>query len=114
MINAIELVELLQQGKNDAEIAKYFGCHPTVIARLRRTMMSVKPTITAPPKKAKDDEPPTKDYVSLRSLVNCMDGSQTLLLRQFETGMHWLDKPRFLAVVREMGWQDKLPKGLIG
>lgn len=117
MINAVELVELLSMGQTDAEIAKYFDCHPTVIAKLRRTMMSVKPTIKAPITKAKvtksNDEPPTKDYVSLRSNVNCQDGSMRLLIRQLETGQHSLNKEQFVAIVKEIGLESRLPRGIL-
>lgn len=112
-INAIELVELLAAGQSDKEIATYFDCHPTVVARLRKTMMAVKPTIKTSIAAKKDDNPPTKDYVNLRANVNLMDGSDRLLKRQLEVGLHWLDKPRFIAVCKEKGWQDRLPKGLL-
>ena len=112
-INAVELVELLAAGQSDKEIATYFDCHPTVVARLRKTMMAVKPTIKTSIAAKKDDSPPTKDYVNLRANVNLMDGSERLLKRQLEVGLHWLDAPRFVAVCKEMGWQDRLPKGLL-
>jgi hypothetical protein len=112
MINAADLIEQLAAGKSDGEIAKMFDCHPTVIARLRKTMMSVKPTIKANIAPKKDDEGPTKDYVSMRASVNCEDGSRRLLIRQLEAGQHWLDKPRFLAVVKDLGLTDRLPREL--
>lgn len=113
MINAIELVELLAAGQSDREIAAYFDCHPTVVARLRKTMTAVNPTIKASIAPRRDETPPTKDYVTLRASNNLMRGSENLLKRQLETGIHWLDAPRFIAVCKEMGWQDRLPKGLV-
>lgn len=112
-INAIELIELLAAGQSDKEIAAYFDCHPTVVARLRKTMMAVRPTIKTSIAAKKDDNPPTKDYVNLRANVNLMDGSDRLLKRQLEVGLHWLDKARFIAVCKEKGWEDRLPKGLL-
>lgn len=38
--------------------------------------------------------------------------SYNLLVRQLETGMHWLDKPRFLEVVADLGLRHRLPKNL--
>lgn len=112
-INAVELVELLAAGQSDREIAQYFDCHPTVVARLRKTMMAVKPTIKTSIAPRRDDSPPTKDYVNLRANVNLMDGSDRLLKRQLEVGLHWLDKSSFIAVCKEKGWEDRLPKGLL-
>ena len=112
-INAIELVELLAAGQSDKEIAAYFDCHPTVVTRLRKTMMAVKPTIKTSIAPKKNDSPPTKDYVNLRSNVNMIDGSERLLQRQLEVGLHWLDKARFIAVCKEKGWQNRLPEGLL-
>lgn len=112
MIDAASLIEQLSLGKSDGEIAKYFDCHPTVIARLRKTMMSVKPTIKANIAPKKNDEQPTKDYVAMRASVNCQDGSRQLLIRQLETGQHFLSKDKFIAVVKELGLTDRLPREL--
>ena len=89
MINAIELVDMLQTGAGDAEIAHHFKCHPTIIATLRQTMMSVKPTVNvsvAKAKQTKNEEPPSKDYITFRQMEDCMDGSQALCAAILRTG----------------------------
>lgn len=115
VIEAFEIVELLSDGKSDEEIAKHFGCHPTVVRSFRKNILSVKPIIKAPIVKARKTEarnsPPTKDYLSFQSDKSLEGGSRRLLIRQLETGQHALDKPRFIAVVKELGLAHRLPEG---
>jgi hypothetical protein len=89
MINAIELIERLQAGDNDTQIGEHFKCHPTVIATLRRTMMSVNPTVNvsvAKAKPVKDEQPPSKDYITFRQIEDCSEGSKNLCAAILRTG----------------------------
>ena len=89
MINAIELVDMLQAGDSDTQIGEHFGCHPTIISKLRRTMMSVNPTVSVSVAKAtqtKSDEPPSKDYITYRQNEDCKEGSRQLCAAILRTG----------------------------
>jgi len=90
MINAIELIERLQAGDSDTQIGAHFGCHPTVITKLRRTMMSVNPTVSvsvAKAKPVKDEQPPSKDYITFRQNEDFKEGSRKLCAAILRTGM---------------------------
>lgn len=89
MINAIELVDMLQAGDSDTQIGEHFGCHPTIISKLRRTMMSVNPTVSvsvAKVEQTKSDDPPSKDYITYRQNEDCKEGSRQLCAAILRTG----------------------------
>lgn len=119
VIEVFEIIELLNSGMADKNIAKHLGCHETVVSKLRRTMMAVKPTIKAPIVKAAKPEtkvtkskPPISDYSDYKAATSIEIGSRQLLVRQLETGQHWLDKERFVKTVNQLGLANRLPREL--
>jgi len=118
MINAIELVERLQAGDSDTQIGAHFGCHPTIISKLRRTMMSVKPTVNVSVAKAsprKDEQPPSRDYATFRQLQNLKDGSKNLCIAILRTGqMHRKMQPWEQLDARRYAFGDGLVDPVTG
>lgn len=92
MIDRDKIVAMCLRISSDKAIAKYLGCTEDQVAVVRASL----PVRREYDHDRKADAVATPDGSSLSAEL----GSRNLLVRQLQTGMHWLKRDQFYATVK--------------
>lgn len=114
------ILDLCSQIESDERIALIIGCKVSVVEKYRPLCKTKKADImrkkaeefyekTQEDEKYKDDEE-YKRYIMDKKAMQ--KASNKLLIRQLETGQHWLEKQQFFNLVGIMGMIHRLPHSL--
>jgi hypothetical protein len=115
MVKASDIIAMVKTTKDDHEIAKRLDCSVFTVRDFRRTMKRAKNINRINPVR-----PPSTPNVRAKDQTNITEtdrvisnrfekASRNLIIRQLETGQHWLGKDDFLKLVHNLKLNHLLP-----